>query len=47
VRSARYKAEHLTFIADGDLNSFVAEEAEHVSALGEEIGEIFAFDIGL
>lgn len=47
VRSARYKAEHLTFVADGDLNSFVAEESEHVNALGEEIGELFAFDIGL
>jgi len=47
VRTAHYKAEHLTFIAEGDLNSFIAEEEEEVSALGQEMGDMFDFDFGL
>jgi len=47
VRTARYKAEHIQFIADGDLNTFVAAEEEQINALGEEVGEVFDFDIGL
>lgn len=47
VRSARYKAEHIRFVAADDLDNVAAIEREHVSALGEEVGEVFAFDIGL
>lgn len=47
VRTARYKTEHLTFIAEGDLNGFIAEEEQEVSALGQEMGDIFDFDFGL
>jgi hypothetical protein len=29
------------------LNTFVAAEEEQINALGEEVGEVFDFDIGL
>ncbi|WP_455199562.1 YjgN family protein [Kaarinaea lacus] len=47
VRTARYKTEHLNFQAQGDLNAFIAEEEQEMSALGEEMGDMFDFDIGL
>lgn len=47
VRTARYKAEHMQLIADGDLNTFVAAEEEQVNALAEEVSEVFDFDIGI
>ncbi len=47
VRVANYKAEHLSLIAHEDLDSFVAREEEHVSALGEEMGDVFDMEIGL
>lgn len=47
IRMTRYKLENLQFIAHTDLNQFVASEAEQVSATGEQVGEIFDFDIGL
>ncbi|MCW8917348.1 MAG: YjgN family protein [Gammaproteobacteria bacterium] len=47
VRLARYRAEHLVVLVDGSLDTFVAAEERQVSALGEEIGEAFDFDIGL
>jgi uncharacterized membrane protein YjgN (DUF898 family) len=47
VKTAHYMAEHMTFEAQSDLDNFVADEQEQVSALGEEIGEVFDFDIGL
>jgi uncharacterized membrane protein YjgN (DUF898 family) len=47
VRTSRYKTEHLKFIAEGDLNGFIAEEEEEMSALGEEMGDMFDFDFGL
>lgn len=47
IRMTRYKLENLHFIANTDLNGFIATEAQNVSATGEQIGEIFDFDIGL
>ena len=46
VRMARYKASRIEFIASGSLDEFVAAEQDHANALGEEMGEIFDFDIG-
>ena len=47
VNTARYKSEHLKFVAEGDLNGFIAEEEQEMSALGEEMGDMFDFDFGL
>jgi uncharacterized membrane protein YjgN (DUF898 family) len=47
VRTARYKIEHLNLVASGDLDSFVANEQQQVSALGEEVGDFLDFDFGL
>ncbi|GAA5314990.1 MAG: hypothetical protein AseanaTS_01940 [Candidatus Pelagadaptatus aseana] len=47
VRTANYIAEHVSFEAQSDLDEFVADEQQQVSALGEELGEVFDFDFGL
>ena len=47
VRTLRYKLEHLTMVVSGDLDSFIAEEQKHVSAVGEEMGDFLDFDFGL
>ena len=47
VRNARYMAEHLWLVPNGDLDRFVAGQQENVSAIGEEIGDMFDLDIGL
>jgi len=47
VRTLRYKLEHLTLVASGDLDSFIAKEQKQVSAVGEEMGEFLDFDFGL
>jgi len=47
VRFARYKAEHLELLGNADLDSFVASEKENVTALGEELGDIFDMEVGL
>ena len=46
VRLAKYRADHTQFIAAGSLEEFAAAEKEQVSALGEELGEVFDFDVG-
>lgn len=46
VRMAKYKAAHIKFLARGPIDDFVATEQHQVSALGEEMGEVFDFDIG-
>ncbi|GAB6041802.1 YjgN family protein [Endothiovibrio diazotrophicus] len=46
VRLARYKADCLTLVAAGGLDAFTAAEEVRMSALGEEVGEAFDFDIG-
>lgn len=47
VRTARYAAEHIQFVAVDDMNTFVADEKEQVSALGEEFADVFDWDFGL
>lgn len=47
VRMTRYRVETLSLIAMGSLEHFVAGKQEEVSAIGEEIGDIFDIEIGL
>ena len=47
IRTLRYRLGHLTLLADEDPERFVAGQEEHVSALGEEVGDFFDMDIGL
>jgi uncharacterized membrane protein YjgN (DUF898 family) len=47
VRTMRYRAEHTTVIAAQGLDRFTAAESAQVGAAGEEVGELFSFDIGL
>ena len=47
IRTMRYKLEHLTVKAFGDLDGFVASEQAQVSALGEEAADIMDIDFGL
>lgn len=41
VRMARYRAECLQLEIVGSLDNFIAAEQKHVSALGDQIGEVF------
>lgn len=47
VRSARYAAEHIGVVAEGDLDEFAAGQRDRVSALGGEIGDVFDVDLGV
>jgi len=47
IRLAKYKAESLQLETKHDLNYFSQKEQGNSKALGEEIGEVFDFDIGL
>ena len=47
VRTARYMADHLWLVPNGDLNQFVGQQQSAVAAVGEEVGEMFDLDIGL
>ena len=47
VRMARYRAEHLALQPNGSLDNFAQSQRGQVGATGEELGEVFAVDIGL
>lgn len=47
IRTVRYKLNHLILLVNGDLDHFVAQKQKEVSALGDEAGDFFDFDIGL
>ncbi len=47
IRTLRYRAENLTLLSAGELEGFVAAESTHVSAAGEEVGEMLDFDFSL
>ncbi|MFL0797645.1 MAG: DUF898 domain-containing protein [Cellvibrionaceae bacterium] len=47
VRVAHYKADHLQILSAGGLDSIAATEQENVSALGEELGDVFDLGVGL
>lgn len=46
VRMAKYRADQTQFIAAESLEVFAEAEKEQVGALGEELGEVFDFDVG-
>lgn len=46
VRTAQYKADHISVIAVQELDSFVAGEEQHVGALGDELGDFYDLDFG-
>lgn len=48
IRSLHYNAAHSVVMVQGDLDSFVNKEHEQISALGEEIGDVFdVVDVGV
>ena len=47
VRTARYRADCLVVNSEQALDSFVGKQDGSVSALGEELGEMFDFDLGV
>ncbi len=47
VRMTRYRAECLQLKVKGSLDRFVAAEQKSVSALGEQMGEVFDFDVSV
>ncbi|WP_303901285.1 YjgN family protein [Thiohalomonas denitrificans] len=47
VRTARYAAEHTELVGVGDLDGFVDQQSEQVSAIGQEVGDLFDVELGL
>lgn len=47
VRTAIYKANHTAFIADGNLDNFIANELEQSNSLAEGVHDIFDIDISI
>jgi uncharacterized membrane protein YjgN (DUF898 family) len=47
VRTMRYRASRTVAVASAPLGGYVQGESQQVSATGEEVGEMFAFDFGL
>jgi len=45
VRVYKYRIEHVSLSESGDMDSFEAAENEDITALGDEVGEIFDLDI--
>ena len=46
IRTARYRASVTSVDVAGDLSQFAVVQADHQSALGEEMGEMFDLDLG-
>ncbi|ENO84494.1 YjgN family protein [Thauera linaloolentis] len=47
VRNARYAAGHIDFVAEDELDGFVAAQRDAVSSTGGEVADLFDVDIGL
>ena len=47
IRMARYRVSKLELLATDNLDEFVQAERNQVSALGEEMGDVFDIDIGI
>lgn len=47
VRMARYRAQCLQLHVLGSLDHFIADEQEHVSALGEQVGDVFDMEVSV
>jgi uncharacterized membrane protein YjgN (DUF898 family) len=45
VRKTKYISENIFFDSGDSLEEFASAENEKVSALGEELGDVFDFDI--
>jgi uncharacterized membrane protein YjgN (DUF898 family) len=45
IRMARYRIEHITLLANEDIDNFVATQQAEVGASGEEVADIFDMDI--
>jgi uncharacterized membrane protein YjgN (DUF898 family) len=46
VRSARYRAEHLVLVPGASLDELAAGAQQAEGAAGDEIAELFGFDVG-
>ena len=47
IRTAKYRISCLSLITDSAPDAFIAAEAEHAEAIGEEIGDFLDLDLGL
>lgn len=47
IRLARYRLEHLEFLANGNIDDFVAGQQTNASAVGDEMADMFDLDIAL
>jgi len=47
VRTAIYKANHTAFIAEGNLDNFIANELEQSNSLAEGVHDMFDIDISI
>ena len=47
LRLARYRMQHLSLLADADLDAFIAEREQEVAATGEEMADLFDLDISI
>jgi len=47
VRMAAYRASHTAVLVDGDIDHFIAGASQEKSAIGEEIADIFDFDLAI
>lgn len=47
IRTLKYKLSHLSLMASGDIDTFIAEEQKQVGSLGEGMSDFFDIDIGL
>lgn len=47
VRMANYKAKHLIFLAEGSMDKYIAAQVEEVSALGEQISDVFDMEVSI
>ena len=47
IRMARYRIEHITLLANEDLDHFVATQQADIGASGEEVADIFDMDIAV
>lgn len=47
IRLARYRASQTAFLAATPLDTYVDQERERTSAIGDELGEVFDLEIGL
>ena len=47
LRLVRYRMQHLSLLADADLDAFIAEREQEVAATGEEMADLFDLDISI